>query len=194
MFQRAKIILFSRTLTKKRRILCFYGKKAYLCAMNWKILSILLALFLTGCIIDDHEEPASSDESSLVGVGDRLPVFSVEVTDGEKTWRFSSSSLTGTTVIVFFNTTCRDCQRELPELNAYYLAHRSEAGFQMVAISREEGAESVAAYWAANGLLIPYSAQTDRRIYSLFATSVIPRIYFCGADGIVTRVYIEKFF
>ena len=78
MFQRAKIILFLRTLTKKRRILCFYGKKAYLCAMNWKILSILLALFLTGCIIDDHEEPASSDESTTVSDDSPYKLIMVE--------------------------------------------------------------------------------------------------------------------
>ncbi len=67
-----------------------------------------------------------------------------------------------------------------------------EPDFRMLAISREENEESVAAYWAANGLLIPYSPQEDRRIYNLFATSIIPRIYFCR-DGIVTRIDIEKF-
>ena len=62
----------------------------------------------------------------------------------------------------------------------------------MVAISREEGAESVAAYWKEHALEIPWSAQTDRSVYSLFASSVIPRIYFCTAEGIVTRILIER--
>ena len=61
-----------------------------------------------------------------------------------------------------------------------------------MAISREEDEASVAAFWADNGLQMPYSAQTDRSIYNLFATSIIPRIYFCS-DGIVTRIDVEKF-
>ena len=63
----------------------------------------------------------------------------------------------------------------------------------MVAISRAEDEDAVAAYWKDNGLQIPYSAQNDRRIYELFASSIIPRIYFVSAQGIVTRVFIEKF-
>lgn len=126
-------------------------------------------------------------------VGDRVPVFTVETVGADGTrGTFSTSQLSGETVIVLFNTSCGDCRRELPRLNEYYLEHRYDEGFQMVAISREEGAESVAAFWKEQGLSIPYSAQTDRRIYQLFASSIIPRVYFCSANGIVTKVLIEK--
>ena len=126
-------------------------------------------------------------------VGDRVPVFTVETVDADgTTGTFSTTQLTGETVIVLFNTSCGDCRRELPLLNDYYLEHRDDEGFLMVAISREEGAESVAAYWKEQGLSIPYSAQTDRRIYQLFASSIIPRVYFCSADGIITKIFIEK--
>ena len=152
-------------------------------------IAILSVLVLAGCssVIDDDDEVVER-----VHVGDKVPSFSVTVTDGTETRTFSTSRLTGETVIVFFNTSCKDCQRDLPLLNKYYLEHKDEPDFQMVAISREESRESVAAYWAANGLVIPYSPQDDRRIYSLFATSIIPRIYFC-TDNVVTRVDIEKF-
>ena len=157
--------------------------------MNKYIALMLLCLLMTGCssIEDDNEV------TERVNVGDRVPSFSVEmVKDGERS-TFSTAQLTGETVIVFFNTTCPDCQRDLPKLNQYYLKHKVDEGFQMVAISREEGEEDVAAYWKDNGLQIPYSAQNDRRIYELFASSIIPRIYFVSAQGIVTRVFIEKF-
>ena len=135
-----------------------------------------------------------------VKVGDLVPLFTVTMTypettnpqQDQTTRQWSTMHLKGQTVIVFFNTSCKDCQRDLPLLNQYYLEHKDEQDFQMVAISREEDWESVAAYWAANGLVIPYSPQDDRRIYSLFATSIIPRIYFC-TDNVVTRVDIEKF-
>lgn len=150
---------------------------------------MLLCLLSMGCssIEDDNEV------TERVNVGDRVPLFSVEmVKDGERS-TFSTAQLTGETVIVFFNTTCPDCQRDLPKLNQYYLKHKVDEGFQMVAISREEGEEDVAAYWKDNGLQIPYSAQNDRRIYELFASSIIPRIYFVSAQGVVTRIFIERF-
>ena len=153
------------------------------------LLMALLLLSVGACSMSDDEE----EQTERIKVGDRVPTFSLTVENGGQVRSFSTARLTGETVIVFFNTTCPDCQRDLPLLNDYYLKHRDEEGFQMVAISREEGDASVAAYWEANHLQIPYFAQTDRRIYNLFATSIIPRVYFCGADGIVTRVCIEKF-
>ncbi len=142
-----------------------------------------------GCssIEDDNEV------TERVNVGDRVPLFTVDVVNDGVHSTFSTAQLTGETVIVFFNTTCPDCQRDLPKLNQYYLKHKVDEGFQMVAISREEGEEDVAAYWKDNGLQIPYSAQNDRRIYELFASSIIPRVYFVSAQGIVTRVFIERF-
>lgn len=149
---------------------------------------MLLYLLLTGCSSIEDDET-----KERVAVGDRVPLFSVEmVKDGERS-TFSTAQLTGETVIVFFNTTCPDCQRDLPKLNQYYLKHKVDEGFQMVAISREEGEEDVAAYWKDNGLQIPYSAQNDRHIYELFASSIIPRIYFVSAQGVVTRIFIERF-
>ena len=152
------------------------------------VMGMLLCLAWVGCssVVDDDDEVVER-----VQVGDHVPSLTVSVVDGGVRRTFSTDALTGQTVIVLFNTACSDCQRELPRLNSYYVQHRDEAGFQMVAISREEGEESVAAYWSANGLQIPYSAQADRSVYSLFASSVIPRVYFCTAEGVVTRIYVE---
>ena len=153
---------------------------------------VILLTIVSGCssVIDGEDET-----TEYVKVGDRLPQFSVETVNGDGTTGiFSTESLTGETVIVLFNTGCKDCQRELPLLNEYYLKHCDVEGFQMVAISREEGAESVATYWKEKNLMIPYSAQADRRIYHLFASSIIPRVYYCTADGIITRIFIEDSF
>lgn len=149
---------------------------------------MLLYLTCVGCssIIDDNDEVIEH-----VQVGDKVPSFSVTVTDGSETRTFSTSQLTGETVIVFFNTWCSDCQRELPLLNDYYLQHKDDSGFQMVAISRAEGADAVSQFWSEHSLQIPYSAQDDRRIYDLFASSVIPRIYFVSPQGIITRIEVE---
>lgn len=159
-----------------------------------KILWLLTAVVaLAACSMADDEE--NEEVKEYVKVGDRVPLFSVQTVLADSTTAtFTTARLTGETVIVLFNTSCGDCRRELPRMNEYYLQHRGDKGFQMVAISREEGAESVAAYWKEQGLSIPYSAQTDRRIYNLFASSIIPRTYFCSADGIITQILVETFF
>lgn len=151
---------------------------------------MLACLLLWGCG-SIHEE---DDVVERIVVGSRVPIFSVNVVDYEGlTTSFSTNRLYGETVIVFFSTQCKDCQRELPELNDYYLKHKDDEGFQMVAISRAEGEQSVADFWSANNLQIPYSAQEDRKIYDLFASSVIPRVYFVSSSGIITKVLIENF-
>lgn len=150
---------------------------------------MLLCLLLTGCSSINED----NNVTERVHVGDRVPSFTVDVVNDGVHSTFSTAQLTGETVIVFFNTTCPDCQRDLPKLNQYYLKHKADEGFQMVAISRAEGEEDVAAYWKDKGLQIPYSAQDDRRIYELFASSIIPRIYFVSAQGVVTRIFIERF-
>jgi thiol-disulfide isomerase/thioredoxin len=140
------------------------------------LMVLWLAMVVAGCSTISDDEPELVER---VKVGDAVPSFTVNIVGPEgQEGTFSTTRLTGTTVIVFFNTSCKDCQRDLPLLNQYYLQHKDEPDFRMLAISREENEESVAAYWAANGLQIPYSPQEDRRIYNLFATSIIPRIYF----------------
>lgn len=149
---------------------------------------MLLCLLFIGCSSIEDDET-----KERVAVGDHVPLFSVEmVKDGERS-TFSTSHLTGETVIVFFSVKCGDCQRDLPKLNQYYLKHKDDPGFQMIAISRAEGEDLVVPFWEEYGLQIPYSAQNDRRIYELFASSIIPRVYFVSAQGIVTRVFIERF-
>ena len=151
---------------------------------------MLACLILWGCG-SIHEE---DDVVERIVVGSRVPIFSVNVVDYEGlTTSFSTNRLYGETVIVFFSTQCKDCQRELPELNDYYLKHKDDEGFQMVAISRAVGEDMVAPFWEEYGLEIPYSAQPDRRIYEMFAKSIVPRVYFVAPSGKVTKVLIENF-
>jgi hypothetical protein len=63
----------------------------------------------------------------------------------------------------------------------------------MVAISRAEDEDMVAPFWEEYGLEIPYSAQPDRRIYDMFAKSIVPRVYFVAPSGKVTKVLVENF-
>lgn len=134
-------------------------------------------MVLASCIHEDDEWV------ERVAVGDRLPAFTVTLSDGT---RYDSTE-PGESVIVFFNTSCTDCQRELPRLDTQYKAGEFD-GLRIVCISRAEEEGSVAAFWQANGLTLPYSAQPDRRIFDLFASAGIPRIYITDAHGIVQQI------
>ncbi len=140
------------------------------------LASVTFAGALTSCVYD-KEEPEIS-----IQVGDPLPRFSVTLLDGE---RFSTDELAGSEienlVILFFNTNCPDCQRELPQAQLLYdriLADETlSRTTRLICIAREEDAASIREYWAANGLTLPASPQPDRTVYNLFASTGIPRLY-----------------
>lgn len=157
-----------------------YHKLSRLCL--WAA-AVAIFCVVSGCINDD--EPESEGEVWSLQVGDRCPAFSVVTDDGEIV---STKTIKGRgAVIVFFNTSCSDCRRELPLLQQRYDRHIAGGGAeQWVCISREEDAASVAAYWKSHDLTMPYSAQADRTVYNLFANSEIPRIYVISADLVIT--------
>ncbi|MCH5230514.1 MAG: TlpA family protein disulfide reductase [Muribaculaceae bacterium] len=142
---------------------------------------ILMVCTTQGCINDN--EPTGPSLS----VGEALPEFSVEMNDGS---RISTSDLLGKVgVIVFFNTDCRDCREELPVINRLWEHFKDDPAIMIVAIAREESASQIEEYWEENGLSMPWSAQENRNVYSLFAPSVIPRIYISSPAGIVTATF-----
>ncbi len=115
--------------------------------------------------------------------GDALPAFEVATIDGKRV--SSADSYEAEMVIVFFNTDCPDCRRELPEIQKRYdenqMLPESDRDIY-ICIAREEGEADIVNYWEANHLTLPVSPQPDRRIYSLFASVGIPRIFY-ARDG-----------
>jgi hypothetical protein len=51
--------------------------------------------------------------------------------------------------------------------------------------------ENIKPFWQFAELTMPYSPQPDRRVYSLFAPRVIPRIYVSDAQGIIRHMYVD---
>ena len=144
------------------------------------VLTAILML-MAGCV-GEKEEP-----EWYLHPGDALPHFEVVTLNGQEV--SSSTSYDSTLIIVFFNTTCPDCQRELPILQKQYednLRLPEEDRSQYICISREEGAADVEQYWIENHLTIPVSAQNDRYIYSKFASIGIPRIFY-AKDGLIIK-------
>ena len=144
-------------------------------------LFIALIVCISGCI-GEKDEPEWHLQP-----GDVLPPFEVTTIEGVKVG--SADSYKAELIIVFFNTTCPDCQRELPILQRQYeenLSFPESERSQYICISREEGTADVEQYWSENHFTLPVSAQNDRNIYSKFASIGIPRIFY-AKDGVITK-------
>lgn len=148
-----------------------------------KILSILTVLtVLAGCI---KEKQAGAD----LKVGDRLPDFEVVMNDGSVvTDDYLKQEVS---VVMFFHTSCPDCQQVLPEMQKIYDEYVSER-VRIVLISREESKEDIESFWKEKGFEIPYSAQKDRKVYEKFAQTRIPRVYINEKGGIIRHIFTDS--
>lgn len=147
----------------------------------YTVIAVISGL-VSGCINDDPEP------KSIVKVGDMLPEFSVVMNDGSTV---TTASLRGApSMIVFFTTSCADCRRELPRINAYAASHPE---VRVVCIARNLTEAEIEAFWQAENLTLPYSPQHDAAVYNLFATSGVPRIYCADPELRVSAIYVEVF-
>ena len=137
------------------------------------VLMVLLAA--VSCI---HDDPQQEFE---LKTGDRIPEFTVQMSDG--TAVTSEQLSEGPSVIMFFHTGCPDCQNTLPSVQRVYDDYKDEIKF--ILISREQPDEEILPYWKEKGYTMPYSPQKDRKIYNMFATSRVPRVYICSKGEIV---------
>ena len=121
-------------------------------------------------------------------VGDRLPDFEVVMNDGSVVDDEILSE--GVSVVMFFHTSCPDCQQALPRMQQIYDEYISK-GVYFAFISREESAVDIESYFNEKGLKLPYSAQNDRKVYEKFAQTRIPRIYICEKGGIIRYIFTD---
>lgn len=139
---------------------------------------MVLMAAATSCIYDDPEQEFE------LKPGDRIPDFTVLMSDG--TSMTSAQLSEGASLIMFFHTGCPDCQNTIPSVQKIYDEYKDKV--KVVLISREQQYDEILTYWQKNGYTLPFSPQQDRVIYSLFATSRVPRVYVCK-DGYVTSCY-----
>ncbi len=145
-----------------------------------KIFILTLAIGVASCITDGE----SYSEPWSIADGSHVPEFYVTTADGVEV--NSRDFKERGAVILFFNTDCSDCCRELPEMQTAYMATRGD--YEWIAIGRDQDRAKADAFWAENGLTIPYSAVADRSIYSLFANEGIPRAYI-----VIDRTIVAQF-
>lgn len=147
-----------------------------------RLYTILLAMVVlcTSCIKD-------KERGADLNVGDIIPDFTVTMNDGSVVSAVELRS--GVSCIMFFTTLCSDCRETLPHMQRLYDEYVSQ-GVAFALISRAETDDTVASHWASEGLTMPYSAQKDRGIYELFASSRIPRVYI-SKDGVIRAIFTD---
>lgn len=140
---------------------------------------LFAALCLVSCIKDDDE---GNTESKILP-GDLLPSFEVMSMDGKVV---SSEALKDkVSLLVFFDTTCGDCRRELPSIETVWKDLGGDSSFALWAISRAQTVNVVSGYWKDNSFSMPVYIDNDRKAYSLFADITIPRFYLADKSGTV---------
>ena len=125
----------------------------------------------------------------MLKVGDILPDFEVVMNDGSVVT--DDMLKESVSVVMFFHTSCPDCQQVLPQMQKIYDEYASE-GVKFALISREDSDMSIDAFWNEKGLKMPYSAQTTRKIYEKFASERIPRVYICEKGGIIRYIFADN--
>lgn len=149
----------------------------------YRSLFILLVLTVfSACISDD--DPS---EGASLGVGDTLPTFQVMMNDG--TMVRTTDLLGDVSVVVLFSVDCGDCRQELPEIQRLW---DLRLGVPIVLIARENTEEQIQAHWQQAQLTMSYSPQADRKVYSLFAASRVPRIYISDAQGVIRYSHTDE--
>ena len=149
--------------------------------MKNNVWFILMLLFLSSCI---KEKNTGND----LQVGDALPDFEVVMSDGSV---INDDVLKqGVSEVMFFHTSCPDCQQALPRMQKVYDEYVSK-GVLFTLISRGENSDDIDAFFVSKGLKMPYSAQSDRKIYEKFAKTRIPRIYINEKGGIIRYIFTD---
>ena len=152
-----------------------------------RVLFLLVAICFAACGTIGEEYP-THEESSVVGVGDVAPDFTVELLGGE---RVTLSELRGEVVLlVLFSHECPDCKMLMDDMQAA----RDDfdgLGVRILAIERDGSAEDVETYMASHGYDFDVAVDDNRAIYNLYATMYVPRTYLIDSEGIIVHATIE---
>lgn len=150
-------------------------------------LLTLCSALLAGCgsII---EELPTYEESSIVVVGDEAPDFTATTLAGESV---TLSALRGEEVLlVLFSHECPDCKMLLDDMQAAR-AEFEELGVYVLLVARDGDSDEVEAFMSENGYEFDVVADPAREIYSLYATTYVPRTYLLNNEGVVVHATIE---
>ncbi|HEX8376643.1 MAG TPA: TlpA disulfide reductase family protein [Pedobacter sp.] len=138
-------------------------------------LSFLLLLFVCRAF-------SQTDNGSLTKIGDPAPSFKVEVDKG--VYKDLKDYRGKLVMINFFATWCPPCAAELPRVqNDIWDKYKDNPKFALMVIGREEDWKKLDPFKAKHNYTFPILPDTDRQIFSKYATQAIPRNIIIDGDG-----------
>lgn len=154
---------------------------------RWIIAGAVLAIFLALAVIyvarDTSDDTQTVVENPAITVNRAAADFSLAGLDGPVTL----SDFRGSYVLVnFWATWCPPCQREMPDLNAYYQQVQNR-GFVLLAIDVEEDAAVVAAFMQENNFDFPVALDADGAVSIRYGATALPSSFLIGPDGTLIK-------
>lgn len=119
-----------------------------------------------------------------IEVGDTLPDFTVQTFEGN---RFSKASVEGKAMLlVFWNTWCPDCMRELPKINrlAGQLGPKGLAVFA-VNTAMNDSETKARAYWNKSEYMFPSAFDRYFELGHVFGVRGVPTVFLVDSKGVV---------
>ena len=143
--------------------------------MNKKsIFTMLVILFLT----------FAHGVAWCAEVGETLPDFIVQTFDGKGLTRadFAGKPF----MLVFWNTWCSDCMRELPQINRLSREF-GQQGLKVLAVNTalNDNEGKARAYWKKNAFQFPSGYDRSFELGSLFKVRGVPTLFLVDSRGIV---------
>jgi len=150
-----------------------------------QLFIVIVTGMLISCLNDDD---SSNNNREIVKVGDVVPEFYLIGINGDM---ISSASLRGQYYLLnFFDTGCKDCQKEFPVLQQIYEKYKGE--LPVLNVPRSQTTDEVNAYWNKEGLTMPVYTAKDKSLYYKFATKGIPRTYIVDMEGKVLDMFTDS--
>ena len=168
-----------------------HQKKSTLSMVVMAILAIVLcaALLFGGSLTAKAQNNRPTpEEATIVKDGQKAPNFEVQMFDGSTV---KLADLKGKVVLLnFWATWCPPCRAELARVEKDIIEKFKGEPFVFIPVSRGEKKETVAAFREKMGYTFPMGLDTDRFVYSKFATNGIPRNFLIDAEGRVAALTI----
>jgi hypothetical protein len=146
-----------------------------------------IALTLSACQALPLNQSNTVVYDEYVNKGDVLPIESITTIDG-KIVDFKQPGKRK--LVILFATWCHDSNNLLNALNRSALLDNDD--IEIIAIAREEDAETVTAWRDKRGIKIKLAVDKDRSTYKRFASGGIPRLITVGENNKIIKMNLAE--
>lgn len=156
-------------------------------------LLLIVAAFIVWAATQSST-PTSTGNTVTGGIlaqGQPAPVFTAHSLTNQQ---ITLSDYQGDVVLVnFWATWCPPCKAEMPDLNAFYEAHKEE-GFTVLAVNAYEDESLVRPFIEANGFTFPVLLDPDGIITDYYKVRSYPTSIIIDRTGTVRHIQIGLIF